>query len=46
MGAVSCSLSILTMEVYVAVCEILNVNGVTLKTRLGVVQVTEIGAVL
>jgi len=38
-GAVSYSPSIVTMAVSVAVCEIFSVkNGVTLKTRLGVVQ--------
>jgi len=39
LGTVSYSPSIVTMAVYVAVCEIFNVkNGVTLKTSLGVVQ--------
>ena len=39
LGAVSYSPSIVTMAVSVAVCEIFSVkNGVTLKTRLGVVQ--------
>jgi len=39
LDAVSYSPSIVTMAVSVAVCEIFNVNnGVTLKTRLGVVQ--------
>jgi len=37
--AVSYSPSIVTVAVSVAVCEIFNVqNGVTFKTRLGVVQ--------
>ena len=39
LGAVSYSPSIVTMAVFVAACEIFSVkNGVTLKTRLGVVQ--------
>jgi len=40
LGAVSYSPSIVTVAVSVAVCEIfsMNKNGVTLKTRLGVVQ--------
>jgi len=39
MGAVSYPPSIVTMAVSVAVCEIFSVkNGMTLKTRLGVVQ--------
>ena len=39
LGAVSYSLSIVTVAVFVAVCEIFSVkNEVTLKTRLGVVQ--------
>ena len=39
LGAVSYSPSIVTMAVSVAVCEIFSVkNGVTLKTRLGVIQ--------
>ena len=39
LDAVSYSPSIVTMAVSVAVCEIFSVkNGVTLKTRLGVVQ--------
>jgi len=39
LGAVSYSPSIVTVDVSVAVCEISSVkNGVTLKTRLGVVQ--------
>jgi len=38
-GAVSYSPSVVAVAVSVAVCEIFNVtNGVTLKTRLGVVQ--------
>jgi len=39
LGTVSYSPSIVTVAVSVAVCEIFNVkNGVTLKTRLGVVK--------
>jgi len=39
LGAVSYSPSIVTVAVSVTVCEIFSVkNGVTLKTRLGVVQ--------
>jgi len=38
LGAVSHSPSIVTVAVSVAVCEILSMNGVTLKTRLGVVK--------
>jgi len=39
LDAVSYSLSIVTVAVSVAVCGIFSVkNGVTLKTRLGVVQ--------
>ena len=39
LGAVSYSPSIVTMAVSVAVCEIFSVkNGMTLETRLGVVQ--------
>jgi len=39
LGTVSYSPSIVTMAVSVAVCEIFSVkNGMTLKTRLGVVQ--------
>ena len=39
LDAVSYSPSIVTMAVSVAVCELFSVmNGVTLKTRLGVVQ--------
>ena len=41
LGAVSYSLSIVTVAVSVAVCSVgylVSKNGVTLKTRLGVVQ--------
>jgi len=39
LGMVSYSPSIVTMAISVAVCEIFSVkNGVTLKTRLGVVE--------
>jgi len=46
MGAVSYPLSIVTMAVSVAVCEIFSVkSGVTLKTGLGFVKVIENGTI-
>ena len=43
LGAVSHSPSIVTVAVSVAVCEIFSIkNGVTLKTRLAVVQVVHV----
>jgi len=38
LGTVSYLPSIVTVAVSVAICQIVSKNGVTLKTRLGVVQ--------